>query len=138
MSATRSPGGAERNPGPEQSIDAKPVKASPRNIPQVKQIPGSAPLHPGYGESRIAEMQGKRAERTDVTLDSLIKEAGDIQRAAMDANSYAAAISALIAKAKLCGLWVERTQRESSHVIYAVSDEPMSEEEWERRYVRPG
>ena len=42
------------------------------------------------------------------------------------------------ARAKLCGLWVERTQGENTHVIYAVSDEPMSEEEWERRYVRPG
>jgi phage terminase small subunit len=89
-------------------------------------------------KSRVAEMQGKSAERSQVTLDNLIKEAADIQRAAMDANSYAAAIAALIARAKLCGLWVERTQGENTHVIYAVSDEPMSEEEWERQYVRPG
>jgi len=88
-------------------------------------------------KSRVAEMQGKSAERSQVTLDKLIKEAADIQRAAMDANSYAAAISALIARAKLCGLWVERTQGENTHVIYAVSDEPMSEEEWKRQYVRP-
>ena len=88
-------------------------------------------------KSRIAEMQGKSAEHSQVTLENLIKEAADIQRAAMDANSYAAAISALTAKAKLCGLLVERTQSESTNVIYAVSDEPLSEEEWERRYVRP-
>jgi phage terminase small subunit len=89
-------------------------------------------------KSRIAEMQGKNAAHSEVTLDNLIKEAADIQRAAMDANSYAAAISALTAKAKLCGLWVERTQGESTNVIYAVSDAPMSEEEWERQYVRTG
>jgi phage terminase small subunit len=89
-------------------------------------------------KSRIAEIQGKSAERSEVTLDNLIKEAADIQRAAMDASSYAAAISALTARAKLCGLWVERAQGESTNVIYAVSDEPLSEEEWERRYVRPG
>jgi hypothetical protein len=86
-------------------------------------------------KSRIAEMQRKSAERSQVTLDNLIKEAADIQRAAMDANSYAAAISALIARARLCGLWVERTQGENTNVIYAVSDEPLSEEEWERQYV---
>jgi hypothetical protein len=89
-------------------------------------------------KSRVAEMQGESAERSQVTLDNLIKEAADIQRAAMDANNYAAATSALIARAKLCGLWVERTQAENANVIYAVSDEPLSEEEWERQYVRPG
>ena len=88
-------------------------------------------------KSRIAEMLGRSAERSEVTLDNLIKEAADIQRAAMDANSYAAAISALTAKAKLCGLWVERTQGENTNVNYAVSDQPPSEEEWARQHVMP-
>jgi phage terminase small subunit len=86
-------------------------------------------------QRRIAEIQSKSAQRTDVTLEGLIKEAGDIQREAMTAQSYAAAVSALIAKAKLSGLWVERTHGENTNVNYAVADQPPSEEDWQRQHV---
>jgi len=86
-------------------------------------------------KQRIADTQRTGTERAEVTLENLIKEAGDIQRAALDAKSYAVAISALTAKAKLSGLWVERTQGENTNVNYAVSDQPPSDEEWERQHV---
>jgi hypothetical protein len=46
---------------------------------------------------------------------------------------FAAAITALIAKAKLAGFWIERS--ENNNVHYAISDKPMSNEEWNAKYI---
>jgi hypothetical protein len=44
-------------------------------------------------------------------------------------------VAALVAQAKLAGLWVDRTEAQNTNMNYAVSDQPMSEEEWAKRYV---
>jgi len=72
-----------------------------------------------------------------VTLEGLIKEAGEIQAKAVENNQLAAAISALIAKAKLAGFWVDRSENMNTNVNYAISDEPISEAEWVKRHVKP-
>jgi hypothetical protein len=98
-------------------------------------MPRRKRAHERFVQEYVANGQNGKEERAEVTLENLIKEAGDIQRAALDAKSYAVAISALTAKAKLSGLWVERAQGENTNVNYAVSDQPPSEEEWERQHV---
>ena len=60
----------------------------------------------------------------------LIREAADIQQKATDGRQYSAAIAALIAKAKLAWRWVERTEQNNTNINYAVSGQPMTEEEW--------
>jgi hypothetical protein len=47
----------------------------------------------------------------EVTLEGLLKEAAEIQSAAFAAGQFAAANNALIARAKLALLWVERSER---------------------------
>ena len=84
---------------------------------------------------RIAELQNKSVRRTEITLERLITEADDIQRKALAAKRYAAALTALIAKAKLAGFWVERIQGDSFNVHYVVGDAPPSEEDWRRQHV---
>jgi hypothetical protein len=84
---------------------------------------------------RIAELQNKGARRTEITLERLITEADDIQRKALAAKRYAAAVAALIAKAKLAGFMVERFQGGSLNVHYVVADAPPSEEDWQRQHV---
>jgi hypothetical protein len=86
-------------------------------------------------KQRIAEFQKKGAERTEITLERLIEEADEIQREAMASKSYAAAVAALIAKAKLAGFLVERFQGSSFNVHYVVGDTPPSEEDWQRQHV---
>jgi hypothetical protein len=86
-------------------------------------------------QRRIAELQGRSAKRTEITLERLITEAGDIQRKALAAQSYTAAVAALIAKAKLAGFWVDRTQGENFNTHYVVGDAPPSEEDWQRQHV---
>jgi hypothetical protein len=84
---------------------------------------------------RIAELQNKGARRTELTLERLITEADEIQRKALAAKSYAAAVAALIAKAKLAGFFVERFQADNVNVHYMVGDQPPSEEDWLREHV---
>jgi hypothetical protein len=46
-----------------------------------------------------------------------------------------ASLAALVALGKHLGMFVERTQ--NSNVHYAISDTPMTKDEWVRRYVTP-
>jgi len=89
----------------------------------------------GNIQGRVAELQDAAAAETQVTGESLIKEAADIQERATKAGQYSAAIAALIAKAKLVGRWVERSEQKNSNVNYVMSDKPMTEEEWAERCV---
>jgi hypothetical protein len=50
-----------------------------------------------------------------VQPNALIREAAAIQQKAIDGRQYSAAITALIAKAKLAGRWVERTEQNNTN-----------------------
>ncbi len=67
-------------------------------------------------QARIVELQNKGAERAEVSIQSLIQEAADIQDAALEAGQHSAAVAALTAKAKLSGLWVEKTENRNRNV----------------------
>ena len=84
----------------------------------------------GNIQGRVAELLDAAAAETQVTVESLINEAADIQERATKAGQYSAAIAALIAKAKLAGRWMDRTEQKNTNVNYVVSDQPMTEEEW--------
>lgn len=60
--------------------------------------------------ARLVELQQSAAAAIEVTVHSLIREADEIQRAAKESNQMAAAVSALTAKAKLAGLWIDRKE----------------------------
>ena len=45
-------------------------------------------------------------------------------------------LPALVALGKYLGMFDQRPQ--NSHVIYAISDEPMSAEEWKKQFVKAG
>lgn len=65
---------------------------------------------------RIAEFQSASAMRVEVTVASLIKEAGEIQAAAMQEKQLSAASAALTIKAKLAGLWVDKSENTNRNV----------------------
>jgi hypothetical protein len=60
--------------------------------------------------ARIAELQAVAATNAEITLESLLREAADVQRAAMAAKQYAAANGALKLKAELSGHYVQRKE----------------------------
>jgi phage terminase small subunit len=87
-------------------------------------------------QTRVAEIQGRAVIRTQITLASLMEEAAEIQAAALKANQHSAAVAALTAKAKLAGLWVEKSENENVNTNYVVSGEPVDNvEDWEREHA---
>ncbi len=83
-------------------------------------------------QSRIAELQDRGAMRAEVTIEGLIDEAHRIGSAAFQAKQFSAAVAALKEKAVLSGLRVDRA--ENRNINYEISAEPLSEDEWEKRY----
>ena len=60
--------------------------------------------------ARLEELQGEAANRAIVTIESLIAEAEEARAAAMENGQLSAAVSAITAKAKLAGLWLEKRE----------------------------
>jgi hypothetical protein len=87
-------------------------------------------------KARIAEILERSVLKTQITLASLMEEAGHIQALAQADKQYAAATSALTAKAKLAGLWVDRAETENVNTNYVVSGDPIgSVEDWEAEHT---
>jgi hypothetical protein len=84
---------------------------------------------------RFAELQALTAERAEITLVGLIQEFTAIQKKAERDKQHSAAVAALTAKAKLAGLWVDRTEAQNTNMNYAISDKPMTDEEWVPAFV---
>jgi hypothetical protein len=89
----------------------------------------------GNIKGRVSELQDAAATETQVTIESLISEAAEIQQLATKAGQLSAAIAALIAKAKLAGRWVDRTEQRNTNVNYAITDQPATKEEWIAEHV---
>jgi hypothetical protein len=84
----------------------------------------------GAREVKLAKATARAVEKHAVTIEGLLEEAADIQSKATEAGNYAAAISALTAKAKLAGLWVDRTDnknRTESRSLVELTDEELLE-----------
>ncbi len=60
--------------------------------------------------ARLAELQGKAATKAVVTVESLCAELDEAKAAALKANQPGAAVSAIMGKAKLLGLIVDKKQ----------------------------
>ena len=80
--------------------------------------------------ARVAELQAEAAASTAVTIESLIREADEIQHAATADGNDSAAIAAVVTKAKLAGLWIDRKENKNSNFNYAISDELPTEQQW--------
>jgi phage terminase small subunit len=66
--------------------------------------------------ARLAELLSKGAEAAEVTIESLIREAEAVRVLSMNDHQSSAAISAVVAKAKLAGLWIEKSERTNRYV----------------------
>lgn len=111
---------------------------------EAYQAAGYAPSEPNASrltrndkvQARVAELQERGAIRTEITIESLIREADEIQRAAMADKQHSAATAALTAKAKLAGLWIDKTENENVNTNYVVSSDPIdSIEDWEAEHA---
>jgi hypothetical protein len=74
------------------------------NASRLKNSPGVA--------ARLTEMQNEIAAKVPVTIESLIGELEEVRSAATSKSQYAAAVRAVLGKAQLSGLLVERQKVE--------------------------
>lgn len=83
--------------------------------------------------NRVLELQKVAAVKSGVTLQWLLDQAQGIIEDARAAADFSAASQTLERAAKIAGLWVDRSQAEQT--VRDVSNEPMSEDEWQRRHA---
>jgi len=88
-------------------------------------------------QKRVAEIQSPGAERAAITVEILIAEAEAARSKAMgEKGGAAAAVAAVVVKAKLAGLWLDKTALTDPSgekpPRYIISDRPMTEEQWIR------
>jgi len=83
---------------------------------------------------RMKELQHAAARETGVTLNGLIEKLGQTYTKATADKQHAAAVSAVIAQAKLAGIWIEQSESRKLGVTYIISDRPKTPEEWAARF----
>jgi phage terminase small subunit len=81
---------------------------------------------------RVEELQKTAQTRALVTLEEHIEELKDIRDLAKKNGQASAAVAAEVKRGELMGYYVER--RESTNTNYNISDKPLNEDDWERRY----
>jgi phage terminase small subunit len=79
--------------------DKSPATAASRLLTNVKIL------------ERVRELQERSADRAEVTVESLIREAEEIRKEALAARQFSAAIAAVREKGVLSGKRVERSER---------------------------
>jgi phage terminase small subunit len=86
---------------------------------------------------RISQLRQGASKRAEITLASLLEEAAEIQAAAQADKQYSAATAAFTAKAKLAGLWVDRSETENVNTNYVVAADPIGNvEDWEAEHSK--
>ena len=82
---------------------------------------GHAVLHRSKVAALVTDLQVEHRERHKVTVDQLTDQLEKARQVAMDARNAAAAVQAIMGKAKLHGLLVDRTQiEERPHISFKM------------------
>lgn len=87
--------------------------------------------------ARVARLQADAARRSEVTVDSLVAELDEMLQLAIECGNPSAGVSAILGKAKLLGLLVDRA--EVATTTRKPAREPtdkthMTMEEWLRKF----
>ncbi|WP_156751074.1 terminase small subunit [Mesorhizobium sp. AA23] len=91
--------------------------------------------------ARIAELRNAAAKRLEITVDDLVAELEDMRKLAMACKNPAAGVAAVMGKAKLLGLIVDKA--EVATTLRKPLREPgeinqMSLDEWQARFAPGG
>ena len=84
--------------------------------------------------ARLKELQAEAAAKHQLTVETMIERFAEAAKDAKNDKQHGAVVSALTAVAKLAGLWVDRSENLNGN--YAISDKPLSEQEWAERHVK--
>ena len=89
---------------------------------------------------RVAELQAAHAERNAITVDGQLSKLEEVRLQAIEDRNQSAAVAAIVAENKLCGLIIDKAQVETIVRRPAPSRGDagviMSEEDWQRQLRR--
>lgn len=88
--------------------------------------------------ARVKELLERQAKRLDVTIDSLVGELDVMFKLALATKQPAAGVGAIMGKAKLLGLVIDKTETETTvrrPLRQNGSDKKMSMEEWQKKFA---
>ncbi|UCI23509.1 terminase small subunit [Mesorhizobium sp. B2-8-5] len=91
--------------------------------------------------ARLAELQAGAARRSEITVDELVAELESMRKLAMACKNPAAGVAAVMGKAKLLGLIVDKAEVATTirKPLREPSDtEQMSLEEWQAKFAPGG
>jgi hypothetical protein len=83
--------------------------------------------------ARLKELQAEAAAKHQLTVETMIERFAEAAKDAKNDKQHGAIVSALTAMAKLAGLWVDRAENINGN--YAISDKPLSEQEWAEQHT---
>lgn len=88
---------------------------------------------------RIIELQQKQAQRIGITVEKLVEELDHMLALSIASNQPAAGVSAIMSKAKLCGLVTDRVEAEVRRPMREPgSGDKMSLDEWTKKFAPKG
>lgn len=87
---------------------------------------------------RVKELLERQAKRLDVTIDTLVGELDIMFKLALATKQPAAGVGAVMGKAKILGLVVDKAETETTvrrPLRQNGSDKKMSMEEWQKKFA---
>lgn len=142
-----------------------PVLPNPRDERFAQNLAGGLPQHEAYTKAgfkmkpsanradaskharrpdvaaRVKELLERQAKRLDVTVDTLVGELDMMYRLSIATKQPAAGVGAVMGKAKLLGLVIEKSEVETTvrkPLRNSASDKKMSMDEWQKKFAPEG
>lgn len=106
--------------------------------PSSNRTDASKAAHKPEVEARVKELLERQAKRLDVTIDTLVSELDVMFKLALATKQPAAGVGAIMGKAKLLGLVVDKAETETTvrrPLRQNSSDKKMSMEEWQKKFA---
>ena len=104
--------------------------------PETIHVKASELLSNGKVAVRIVELRQQSADRLDITVEKIAAQLSEDRQLAHEVKQAGAAVSASMGMAKLFGFLTDRHKVQSQ--IGYVSDEPLSDDEWEAKFGNNG
>lgn len=91
--------------------------------------------------ARVNELLERQAKRIDVTIDKLVEELDIMFKLSLATKQPSAGVGAVMGKAKLLGLIIDKAEVENSTVRRPMrnpgDDNKMSMDEWQKKFAPP-
>ena len=121
-------GCSQREAYTKAGYETKGVKNIQANASKLANLP--------HMKRRIIELQQKQAQRLGITVERLVEELDHMLALSIASNQPAAGVSAIMSKAKLCGLVTDKVEADIRRPMREPgTGDKMSLDEWKEKFA---